>query len=244
MLGNVRKKLDNNARVFSLDYKKNTNIFRYSIILNETIDKVDLEKALDITLKNYPVFKVKLGSGLFWNYLKFNIKSPIVKEEEESICKNIDLKENNDYLFKVTYYKNKINLDFFHVLTDGVGAMKFLRAVIYNYLDLKKGTVISGYIDNTITNYRDQYLENYDKNLNEKINFKSAYSLSEKTYWNINNTYHHIIDLAEIKSVCKNYNVTITEYLTAVYTYAIYLSFYKSESKKEIVIAVPVDLRK
>lgn len=244
MLNNVRRKLDNTARVFSLDYKKNTNIFRYSIILNQNIDKDSLEKVLEKTLKNYPLFKVKLGTGFFWNYLKINPKVPIVKKEEEVLCKSIDLRENNDYLFRITYCKNKINLDFFHVLTDGVGAMKFLRSIVYNYLDLKNDLMFSEYVDDSNISYQDQYLENYDKNLKEKINFKRAYSLSEKIYKNINNTYHYIIDIGEIKNVCRYYNVTITEYLTAIYVYAIYLSFYKKKSKKEIVIAVPVDLRK
>ena len=60
----------------------------------------------------------------------------------------------------------------------------------------------------------------------------------------INNTYHYIISIEEIKKVCKKYKVTITEYLTAIYIYAIYLELYDKKSKKEIVITIPINLRK
>jgi NRPS condensation-like uncharacterized protein len=78
-----------------------------------------------------------LGKGLFWNYLEYNKKEPIISKEDDIPCEVITYKRNNNYLFKITYYKNKINLDVFHVLTDGVGASKFLKSIVYNYLSLK-----------------------------------------------------------------------------------------------------------
>ena len=44
---------------------------------------------------------------------------------------------NNDYLFSVTYFDKKINIEIFHSLTDGNGGLIFFREIIYNYLDLK-----------------------------------------------------------------------------------------------------------
>jgi len=38
--------------------------------------------------------------------------------------------------------------------------------------------------------------------------------------------------------------MTITEYLTAIYLYAIYNSIYNNKSKKDINITIPIDLRK
>lgn len=39
-------------------------------------------------------------------------------------------------MFRVTYYKNRINLEVFHVLTDGMGGINFLRELTYQYLRL------------------------------------------------------------------------------------------------------------
>ena len=237
------RKLDNTAKIFSLDDKDNTNIFRYSVILKQDIDEKILIKALERALNNYLIFKVKIGTGVFWNYLEYNPKEPIIKKEDEIPCQHINFKENNDYLFKVTYYKKKINLDIFHVLTDGTGAISFLKSIIYNYLSLKYNLSFSENTNNSIS-YQDQYLRKYDKNLKVNDKFKMAYQIPGKVNKHINNTYHYIIDIDKIKKVCKNYGVTITEYLTAIYIYAMYLSIYNKNSRKEINIAVPINLRK
>ena len=130
-------KLDNAAKIFSLDDKNNTNIFRYSVILYENVDKDKLKEAVEKTLNNYQNFKVKIGIGVFWNYLEYNNKEIVIEEEKEIPCQHIDFKKNNDYLFKVTYYNKKINLDIFHILTGGAGGIIFLKSIIYNYLSLK-----------------------------------------------------------------------------------------------------------
>ena len=237
------RKLDNTAKIFSLDDENNTNIFRYSIILKHKINKNILKEALNKTLEQYNAFKVKLGTGLFWNFFEYNPKEPLIEKEDDIPCNHIDFKENNDYLFKVTYYKKKINLDIFHVLTDGAGASKFLKSIIYNYLNIKHKLNNKIDIDNKIT-YQDQYLKNYDKTLKNKTKESLAYQIKEKINTKINNTNHYIMDVKEVKEICKKFKVTITEYLTAIYIYAIYLSIYKKKSKKEIAITLPINLRK
>lgn len=132
-----RRKLDNTAKIFSLDEKKNTNIFRYSVILKHAVDKELLQKVVKKALKVYSAFKVKMKAGWFWNYLEYNPKEPVIIEDSKLACENINYKKINDYLFKVTYNNNKINLDVFHVLTDGTGAISFFKSIITNYLDTK-----------------------------------------------------------------------------------------------------------
>ena len=70
----MKRKLDNVAKLFSLDHKKDANIFRYSIILKETINEKVLKNALNVTIKYFKDFKVKLSKGFFWNYLEENDK--------------------------------------------------------------------------------------------------------------------------------------------------------------------------
>lgn len=237
------RRLDNVAKAFSLHSKNNINVFRYSVILKEKIDKEILEKALYKTLDTYKAFKVKNSSGFFWNYLEINNKKIIVEEESEIPCKRIDFEKNNDYLFKVTYYKNKINLDIFHVLTDGTGAIIFLKSIIYNYLSLKHNIKFDKEIKGEGIYYEDQYLKNYDKNIKVESDLENAFLIEGKVNKNINNTYHYIININDIKKVSKKYNVTITEYLTAVYIYSIYSSIYNKKTNKEIIVEVPINLR-
>ncbi len=237
------RRLDNTAKVFSLDDKNNTNTFRCSVILKEKIIIDYLEQALSLALTEYPIFRAKVGTGLFWNYLEYNSKMPIIEEENDIPCQHINFRKNNNYLFKISYFKNKINIDVFHALTDGAGAISFFKAIVYNYLDLINNSQSTKEDKHIIVNQQDEYLKNYEKNL--KMNFEStdAFMLPGKIDKSINNTYHYILDIDSVKKVCKKYDISITEYLTSIYVY----SFYKSYDKiidKEIVISVPIDLRK
>ena len=237
------RKLDNTAKIFSLDDRSNTNIFRLSLLLKEKVNVKLLKKALKKTLKDCPTFNLKIGTGFFWNYLELNNKEPIIKKENEIPCDHIDFKQNNDYLFKVTYYNNKINLDIFHILTDGTGATILLKILIYNYLNLKNNIISNINIKNDNKNYQDLYLKYYDKNYKMSYDFKPAYQLPGIPNKKINKTYHYIIRVNEMKNICKKLNATITEYLTAIYIYALYLSLYNKKSNKEINVTVPINLR-
>lgn len=239
-LKNSWRKLDNTAKIFSLDENDNKSVFRYSVILYDDIDSKLLKQALAKTLDNYSAFRVKIGTGLFWNYLEYNSKEPFVKEEKERFI-SINFKENNDYLFKLTYYKNTIFLTFFHVLTDGTGAIKFLKSILYNYLALKNNFKVS-LKDNEVGN-EDQYLMSYNKTISPKFNFKRAFLIPKKAKKKTNNTSYFILKISEVKKICKEFDVTVSEYLTALYIYAIYKVFYNRKSKREIIISVPINLR-
>lgn len=241
---NSWRKLDNTAKIFSLDDKRNTNIFRYSVLLKENVDTNILKEALSLSLEDFPDFKVKIGMGFFWNYLEFNFKKPIIEKERQIPCQHFDFKRNNNYLFKVTYYKNKINIDMFHVLTDGTGANLFFKNLIYHYLGLKYNLPMNKKVVNNNSSSSDKYLKYYDDKYKMMYDFKPAYQIPGIANKRKNNTYHYIININELKKVCKGLNVTITEYLTAVYMYAIYLSLYNKKSNKEISITVPINLRK
>lgn len=57
--------------------------------------------------------------------------------EDTYPCLYINPYTNNEYLFRVTYYQKRINLEVFHVLTDGNGALIFLKELTYQYLRYK-----------------------------------------------------------------------------------------------------------
>ena len=237
------RKLDNTAKMFSLDDKKNTSTFRYSVLLKKDVNPKILQKAVNKTLDEIPTFKVKKGTGLFWNYIETNKKTIKVEEENEIPCEHINLRKNNNYLFKITYYKNKINIDIFHILTDGLGASILLKGIIYNYLSIKYKIPNEITKENEIANYKDLYLKYSDKTKFKKEKKQYAYQIPDKPSRRINNTYHYNISVKELKTICKNNNVTITEYITALYIYSIYKSLYDKKSNKEIVVSVPINLR-
>jgi hypothetical protein len=61
-------KLDNAGKIFpAVSTKKETNTFRVQMILKEEVDKDLLQLAADAVLERFPMFKVRLKNGFFWN---------------------------------------------------------------------------------------------------------------------------------------------------------------------------------
>ena len=180
------RKLDDQAKVFALaSNKQYSSIFRLSIILKEDIDSTLLQKALEIAIEKYKAFKVKLRRGFFWYYFEENDKIPKVEIESEYPFKKVNTSKNNDFLFKITYFGKKINADFFHELTDGSGAAKFLKEIIYRYLELKYEEELDLEVleENEIVNDTENAYKNnckYDSSLEKPEHFERAFNLPGK----------------------------------------------------------------
>ena len=87
-------------------------------------------------MEHYPVFSMVLRKGLFWFYLEQRDLPAKVEEEKRPPCSEIYVPDHKTLLFQVSYYKTRINFEVFHALTDGTGAMLFLKELVSNYLIL------------------------------------------------------------------------------------------------------------
>ena len=243
------RRLDNSAKIFPISAgKKYSTVFRLSVVLNEKINRENLKKAVNMALDVYKPFKVRMKAGFFWYYFESNPKEPIVEEEKEYPCQYINPRENNNYLFKVTYFENKINIDIFHSLTDGGNGSIFFREIVYNYLELShpdelKCERISRKIE---FNTEDSYIKNYNKKAKSNASSQKAYALKGRRIpLSAVSAVHEIIDLEALKKESKACEATITQYLTAVLIYSIYEENYKKfNGKKPIKVCIPVNLKK
>lgn len=244
------RRLDNYAKLFPLaSTKKYSSVFRISITLKEKVDSQILEKAVKKALDKFKLFKVRMRRGLFWYYFETNTKNVLIEQEHDYPCKYIDLPANNDYLFRITYFENKINLDIFHCLTDGNNALHFLKEITYNYIDI-------AHFNNTMQcntkerkiNYDsvDSYSQNFDKNLKGEGKGKKAYILTGRDLVpGIIRVTHEYIEMDKLKKIAKEKDATITQYLTAILIYCIYKEQKKSNKiNRPIKISVPVNLKK
>ncbi|MBP3800628.1 MAG: hypothetical protein J6I85_01135 [Clostridia bacterium] len=244
------RRLDNSAKIFPISAgKRYSTVFRFSVVLKEKINPEILKKAVMIALDKYTSFKVRMKSGVFWNYFEHNFKEPIIEEEKNYPCKYIDFKRNNNYLFKVTYFDKKINIDIFHSLTDGNSGNLFFKEIVYTYIELTHPKIFEEEL-RTIRkeeyNTEDSYMENYDKNAKSNASSKKAYILrGEKIKLGAVSAIHEVIDVNDLKQICKEENCTVTQYLTAVLIYSIYEENYKkSNGEKPIKVCIPVNLKK
>lgn len=244
-MGRKWRKLDNTAKIFSMEDYTNNNTFRLSVVLKEKVNPSYLKDAVIRTLIDYPSYKVKIRAGFFWNYFEKNDNDVIIEEESEMPCQSINFVMNNDYLFKVTYFDKKINVDMCHMLTDGMGGVIFIKSIIYNYLNIKYDLDIKVEDKYYDAGYgRDQYLRRYDKSMFSVDKSKNIFLIKDKYNIDINKTYHYIIDVDMFKKVCKKYNVSVTVLLTSLYVLALYNTVYDKKSGRDIYINLPVDMRK
>ncbi len=244
------RRLDNSAKIFPLSSsRKYSSVFRISAVMKDKIVPRFLEKAVINALNKFNFFKVRLKKGFFWYYFEYNDKKIVIEEEKDYPCKYIDPNTNNDYLFKVTYFDRKINIDIFHSLTDGNSAIQFFKEIVYQYIEI---TYAKDFKDSLRTdkkfdfNIEDSYLKNYNKKVKNNIKSKRAYLLKgRKIPFDAIRATHQIIDLKKLKEIAKTNGATITQYLTAVLIKAIYLGNMKQKNaNKPIKICVPVNLKK
>lgn len=245
-------RLDNAAKVFpAISRSGNSNVFRLVFYLNDKVNKDILNEAVNIALKRFETFNIQLRNGFFWNYFSENKNTYQVELEPFVVGEHFKFNKNKGYLFKVYYLNNKITLETFHSLSDGTGALEFLKAITYEYLVLmgKKidhENLILTKVPFSNNEIEDSFNANYSKNLKKKLKETKAYHLSGdkfKEHWSLVMKVRLPID--ELISVVKEkYNATITEYLTTIIAYSIYTEIVgNSKKNKPIKMFVPVNLR-
>lgn len=245
------EKLDNTANLFPAIASQNmTNVYRISVTLTEKIERALLQQALDKVLPRFDTFRVRMRKGIFWHYFETNEKpAPIVRREFDYPCRYIDPYANNNYLFRLTYYQCRINLEVFHVLADGMGGVNFLREITYQYLRLRYPELeeenTDDFSDDTSLNTEDSYLKNYRKSHKKGYQTKRAVEVSgEKLLTGEISVMHGFLSVEELKRACKKYDVSINEYFTAVFLYSIYKEYLHGQpAKKPLAASIPVNLR-
>lgn len=244
-------KLDNTANLFPVIAGEDlTNVYRISVTLKEMINPEVLQTALDIVLPKMKGFNVRLRQGIFWYYFEENGKSaPKVKKEDDYPCRFIVQNKNRNYMFRVSYYEKRINLEVFHVLTDGMGGINFLKELAYQYLRLIYPKLREAMGDNltsdTSLNIEDSFLKNYKKGSEIVYKTQKAYLIKgEKRKKGEFGVMHVYLNIHQLKEVCKQHGASINEFLVAAMGYSIYLEELKGlPSTKPLRIAVPVNLR-
>ena len=244
-------KLDNTANLFPVIAGEGmSNVYRISVTLKEKIMPGYLQEALDKVLPWFDVFRVRLRKGVFWYYFEDNKKTaPRVIEERTYPNQYIAANKNHNYLFRVSYYRNRINLEVFHVLTDGMGAINFLRELTYQYLRLAYPELLELVPDalcsDTSLNKEDSFLKNYKRSHAKGYKTRRAYMIKGEKLRPLElGVVHGYIPIEPLKAVGKKYGLSINEYLVAVFCYSVYQEcLHGAPAKRPISVAVPVNLR-
>lgn len=136
--------LDNAAKIYPAARRQNwSNVYRLSATVTEKVDVQVLQSALDVTVRRFPSIGARLRRGVFWYYLQQLQSAPSITEESSYPLTRMGHKEIRQCAFRVVVYENRIAVEFFHSLTDGNGALVFLKSLVAEYLQQKYDLRIS-----------------------------------------------------------------------------------------------------
>ena len=136
-------RLDNAAKIYPAARRANwSSMFRMSVTLTQEVDRDVLQSALDVTVRRFPSIASRLRRGVFWYYLEQISQTPTIMDEQSYPLTHMSRKETGKCAFRVLVYHKRIALEIFHSLTDGTGAMIFLKSLLAEYLQQKYDLVI------------------------------------------------------------------------------------------------------
>lgn len=246
--------LDHAAKSYPLAMSsKWMSIFRVSLYLQDRVIPKVLQMALDFTIKRFPYFATSIRHGFFWHYID-GIKRHFKVEKEEKVpCEYMDVAHGIHASFRVLYFKNRVSVEFFHILTDGNGALIFLEALIGEYLRLLGEDIQNeqGFFDiqeESKIEEAENYFPKADKSTG-KANFVEKKSLQiegTRTLMQPSQIINFEMDCAELKAKCKERGVTVSVMILAMLFFAVKATVKKQKIKPDssIHIQVPVNMRK
>ncbi|MEA2077923.1 MAG: hypothetical protein U9O95_07895 [Candidatus Marinimicrobia bacterium] len=257
-------RLDTSAQIYpAIESPEHTNIFRIWAKMEEEVDLDTVKKALEIIKPRFPYYNVHLRTGLFWHYFEQNDNPSKIWPDTPQPCERLYPIYNNGYLYLIRIYKNNLSMECSHVLTDGGGALEFLKTLITHYLILlgKIDAVPKGIMDIHEKPDPEEYEDAFKTIINmEKDNLDN--SPRQRSLFNTDGVFQHhdtllplgkykiiigTIPLKDLKELSKKYNCTITELLASLYVEALihiqYDDVKNTKKHRSIGMEIPVNLR-
>ena len=250
MSSNNWYKIDNVAKVFLATVgKRDTRSFRLSCTLKENIDPDLLQQAVLSAIQDRPQVQVRIRRGIFWHYMEDTDILPKVTEENDRICPLLYVPAKAMLHYQVTYFGDRINLEIFHALTDGTGAMEFLNIIVLDYLKLKYPgqftdvTIHSGASAGDLS--QDSYRQFFgSKNLSRGPAQSKAYHPGGlKLPYNQLQFFEIHMPVSQILPRAKQIKVSLTSYLGALWMLAIRDEMPPRRRNLPVTISLPVNLR-
>jgi len=245
-------RLDNAAKIFPSNSRaRDSKVFRFFCELRQPVDPRILQSALDGTVREFPFYRAVMKRGLFWNYLEDSSLRPEVTQENTPPCQALYSPNRKGLLFRVSCYGRRINLEIYHVLTDGTGALQFLCTLVHRYLlerhpgDFSDPPPRLAYTASHSQLWDDSFQRYYERPpLPRPALTRTAYRLrGERMPENRLSIVEGHMSVEALLACSRARGATLTEFLTALLIRAIHAQMRLRDNARPVVITVPVNLR-
>ena len=226
--------------------------FRMEARLDEAIDYETLLQAVDRVRQRLPYHFVTLSkSFLQYRLSAFQKTTDFLIQQTDQLCKMFHVRDETQPVVRITYWDDCIGFELFHAVTDGYGASVVLKNIIAEYYRVKGETIpaqddiFSSESQLQVNEIRDSFLDVFLRS-----NGKSS-SRSEPAAYQYNHakatgtlrltTFELPID--ELKKRASAHHVSVTQYLTAIYTKALSDCAEAEQSRKPVKVEIPLNMR-
>ena len=251
-------RLDNAGKLYpAISGARRTTVFRISADLTSIIHAGRLQEALTNLMPRFPYFSVHLKRGVFWYSLDSSQHAIQVERDSRYPCMNFPIHRRGIFPFRIRCWKNRIAVEFSHVLSDGTGALVFLKSLLAEYIHLEGvirkdcgnlpvpgEMILKGEDEDAFRHFGNPKLPSPPR-LDSA--FRLPLSLERQGFYKITTG---IIPADILKKRALDYGVSITDFLIAVMldSYQSLLLDMPSGLRKKVIapvrLNVPVNLRR
>jgi NRPS condensation-like uncharacterized protein len=246
--------LDNAAKIFpAIQTDEFTNVFRLSVVLKQPVKIAPFFKAVALAESRFPYFKVQLKKGFFWYYLEQIPLHFPVEVDHNTPCRRFP---QNRLLLRMLVSGNTVSVEFSHILTDGSGALEFLRTILVIYSgDHSMMPEGSAYLRSGDSVSEEEYEDSYKRYFKVDIPHAVKRSRAFHLPWPLKpiprfEIMKASLSVNDIKVKASEKGVSINDYIVSVYL-SVLQEIYegskaagKHKKAKFIRVQVPVNLRK
>lgn len=251
-------KLDNGA-VFlaAITGKAGAYVFRFSCDLKDTVRLDVLQDSLEVLAPRFPYFFAAMRNGVFWYYLDPVLSPPRVEAEGRCPARAIPYRHGRP-LVRVVAYGRRVACEFHHAVTDGTGALAFLRALVAEYLVRlglaapadRAGQVLAPDDPEDPEEAEDAYARYFDAAAPAPEKTPRAFLLPGRRYPRFYRETVATLRLPDVLALAKERKATVTEFLSAAYLAALQdvheglPPARRRKARKYLSLNLPVNLRK
>ena len=223
------------------------HIYNFSVTLREAVDADCLQRALETMRLRFPTFLVRLKAGLCNYRLETLEHPPKIQQDIHGILRPMTRRELAESCVRVQTAGQELSIDCFHAVSDGHGALTFIKTLLAAYLTEKHGIAIPA---------EKGVLHPDDSPRSGEM--EDSYLSCNADGWNTGNltsrAFKHrgtpvtgqaettlTMEASLLHRKAKELGVTVTQYVTGLLLLA--GDSLRGEKAPPVRIAVPVDLR-
>ncbi len=238
-------RLDNIGKFYSSQAGRSSQtVFRYSAELADGIDPDILQHALDHAIAQFPSFNVHLLNGMFWHYLEQSDGRPLVEPEHLPICSRLHYGPKS-MLFRVSYFRNRVNLEVSHIISDGRGAINLFKSLLHAYIAERYDVpgVPSDYDGSDSDKAENSFDKYYEKDKAGAAPGTKIYRLAGPIDRAAPTFMEYHVSASKVLGAAHQCGVSLTSYLIAAILCAIRDVMPSRARNRAIRVDIPVDLR-